>query len=313
MKIETRLLGRTGIEVTSLCLGTSALGSMPKTYGYEVSEQDALATLRRAFAGPVTFVDTSNIYGFGASEKLIGRVLAEIGGLPDGFVLATKVDPDASGDFSGRRVRESLRESQLRLGLDHIPLVYLHDPEKISWDAAMAHDGPVAALKDLHASGEIGHLGVAGGPVDMMRRYVATGLFEVAITHNRFTLVDRSAGPLLDDCAAAGVALLNAAPFGGGMLVKGPEVYPNYAYRPASPAIRASAATMQALCRKAGVPLAAAALQFSMRDRRVTSTVFGVTRPDRYDEILALADMPIPDELWPQVDQASAGPGHWLG
>jgi D-threo-aldose 1-dehydrogenase len=226
MKIETRPLGRTGIEVTSLCLGTSALGSMPKTYGYEVSEQDALATLRRAFAGPVTFVDTSNIYGFGASEKLIGRVLAEIGGLPDGFVLATKVDPDASGDFSGQRVRESLRESQLRLGLDHIPLVYLHDPEKISRDAAMAHDGPVAALKDPHASGEIDHLGVAGGPVDMMRRYVATGLFKVAITHNRFTLVDRSAGPLLDDCAAAGVALLNAAPFGGGMLVKGPGGLP---------------------------------------------------------------------------------------
>jgi D-threo-aldose 1-dehydrogenase len=70
---------------------------------------------------------------------------------------------------------------------------------------------------------------------------------------------------------------------------------------------------MQALCRKAGVPLAAAALQFSMRDPRVTSTVFGVTRPDRYDEIRALAEMPIPDELWPQVDQASAGPGHWLG
>lgn len=286
---------------------------MPETYGYEVSEQDALATLRRAFAGPVTFVDTSNIYGFGASEKLIGRVLAEIGGLPDGFVLATKVDPDASGDFSGRRVRESLRESQLRLGLHHIPLAYLHDPEKISWDAAMAHDGPVAALKDLHASGEIDHLGVAGGPVDMMRRYVATGLFEVAITHNRFTLVDRSAGPLLDDCAAAGVALLNAAPFGGGMLVRGPQAHPNYAYHPASPAISASAAAMQALCREAGVPLAAAALQFSMRDRRVTSTVFGVTRPDRYDEILALADMPVPDELWPQIDQVPAAPRYWLG
>jgi D-threo-aldose 1-dehydrogenase len=146
-----------------------------------------------------------------------------------------------------------------------------------------------------------------------MRRYVATGLFQVAITHNRFTLVDRSAGPLLDDCAAAGVALLNAAPFGGGMLVKGPEAYPNYAYHPASPAIRASAAAIQTLCREAGVPLAAAALQFSMRDPRVISTVFGVTRPDRYDEILALVDMPIPDELWPQIDRASAPAGHWLG
>lgn len=312
MKIDTRPLGRTGIEVTSLCLGTSALGSMPKTYGYEVSEQDALATLRRAFAGPVTFVDTSNIYGFGASERLIGRVLAEIGGLPGGFVLATKVDPDATGDFSGRRVRESLRESRERLGLDHIPLVYLHDPEKISWDAAMAADGPVATLRELHDSGEIEHLGVAGGPTGLMRRFVATGLFEVVITHNRFTVVDRSAGPLLDDCAEAGVALLNAAPFGGGMLVKGPDAYPNYAYHPARPEIRASAAAMEALCGEAGVPLAAAALQFSMRDPRVTSTVFGVTRPDRYDEILELTELQIPDELWPRLDRAAAAPQYWL-
>jgi len=310
--METRPLGRTGIEVTSLCLGTSALGSMPKTYGYEVSEQDALATLHRAFAGPVTFVDTSNIYGFGASERLIGQVLAEIGGLPDGFVLATKVDPDASGDFSGRRVRESLRESRERLGLDHIPLVYLHDPEKISWDAAMAAGGPVAMLRELHGSGEIEHLGVAGGPTGLMRRFVATGLFEVVITHNRFTLVDRSAGPLLDDCAEAGVALLNAAPFGGGMLVKGSDAYPNYAYHPARPEIRASAAAMEALCREAGLPLAAAALQFSMRDPRVTSTVFGVTRPDRYDEILELAELQIPDELWPRIDRAAAAPQYWL-
>jgi D-threo-aldose 1-dehydrogenase len=312
MKIETRPLGRTGIEVTSLCLGTSALGSMPKTYGYEVSEQDALATLRRAFAGPVTFVDTSNIYGFGTSERLIGKVLAEIGGLPDGFVLATKVDPDSGGDFSGRRVLQSLRESRERLGLDRIPLVYLHDPEKISWEAAMAPDGPVAALQELHDSGEIEHLGVAGGPIGLMRRFVATGLFEVVITHNRFTLVDRSAGPLLDDCAAAGAALLNAAPFGGGMLVKGPQAYPNYAYHPARPQIRASAAAIQALCEDAGVPLAAAALQFSMQDPRVTSTIFGVTRPDRYDEILALTELQIPDELWPQIDHAVAAPEYWL-
>jgi D-threo-aldose 1-dehydrogenase len=312
MKIETRPLGRTGIEVTSLCLGTSALGSMPGTYGYEVSEQDALATLRRAFAGPVTFVDTSNIYGFGASERLIGQVLAEIGGLPDGFVLATKVDPDSRGDFSGRRVLQSLRESYKRLGLDRIPLVYLHDPEKISWDAAMAPGGPVAMLRRLHKTGEIEHLGVAGGPIELMRRFVRTGLFEVVITHNRFTLVDRSAEPLLDDCATAGVALLNAAPFGGGMLVKGPRAYPNYAYHPARPEIRASAAAIEALCKDAGVPLAAVALQFSMRDPRVTSTVFGVTRPDRYDEILALAGQQIPGDLWSQIDQAVASPEYWL-
>jgi D-threo-aldose 1-dehydrogenase len=96
------------------------------------------------------------------------------------------------------------------------------------------------------------------------------------------------------------------------MLVKGSDAYPNYAYHPARPEIRASAAAMEALCREAGLPLAAAALQFSMRDPRVTSTVFGVTRPDRYDEILELAELQIPDELWPRIDRAAAAPQYWL-
>jgi D-threo-aldose 1-dehydrogenase len=299
------VLGKTGLQVTELCVGTSALGSMPGTYGYEVAEQRALDTLRRAFQGPITFVDTSNGYGHdGSSERLIGTVLREIGGVPEGFVVATKVDPDASGDFSGRRAHASVRESRDRLGMDYLPLVYLHDPERMSFADGMAPDGPVEAMRQLQADGVIGHLGVAGGPIDLLRQYVATGAFEVVITHNRFTLLDRSAQPLLDDCAAAGVAVVNAAPFSSGLLAKGPDATDRYHYQAAPPQIIEAAKRVQAACQRHGVPLAAAALQFSMRDPRVASTIVGMTRPERVEQTMELAGYPIPESLWPELAPA---------
>lgn len=291
--MEARQLGRTGLRVTALCVGTSALGSMPKVYGYEVDEEQALQTLRRVFAGPLTFVDTSNEYGGGESERRIGTVLREIGGPPPGFVLATKVDPDLAGDFSGARVHASLAESRQRLGLDHLPLVYLHDPERIEFDAATAPGGPVQALLELRDAGVIGQVGVAGGPVDLLRRYVATGHFDAVITHNRYTLLDRSAEPLLADCATAGVAVVNGAPFGGGMLAKGPSVVTRYAYHQAPAAMIERAHEIVRECAGYGVPLAAAALQFSTREPRIASTIVGITRPERVEEMLALAAHPI--------------------
>ncbi len=302
--MRTRTLGRTGLRVTPLCVGTSALGSMPASYGYEVADRQALDTLRHVFAGPITFVDTSNEYGVdGASEKRIGAVLRELGGVPDGFLVATKVDPK-DGDFSGRRVRASVEESRQRLGMDLLPLVYLHDPERISFEEGMAAGGPVEAMRALRAEGVIGHLGVAGGPIDLLRRYAATGVFQAVITHNRFTLVDRSAQPLLDECAAAGIAVVNGAPFGGGMLAKGTDATRHYGYRPAPPAVLQAAREIERACRRHGVPLAAAALQFSTRDPRITSTIVGITRPERVEQMVALAEHPIPDELWAEVKPA---------
>ena len=310
--LERRPLGRTGLLAPALCIGTSAIGSIPGIYGYEVGTDQALEALRAVFAGPVPFVDTSNSYGGGESERRIGAVLREIGGLPPQFLLSTKVDPDASGDFSGARVRRSLDESRERLGLDVLPLVHLHDPEKIGFAAAMAPGGPVEALVALRDEGRIGHLGVAGGPVGMLQAFVDTGLFEVVITHNRLTLLDRSADPLLDRCAEVGVAVVNGAPFGGGILVKGPVASPRYAYRPASEGVLAAAATMQRVCDEAGVPLAAAALQLSLRDPRVSSTIVGITRPERLEQTLELATTPIPEDVWPRLAAVTPPEDGWL-
>jgi D-threo-aldose 1-dehydrogenase len=277
---------------------------MPETFGYGVEEERALRTLEAVFESPINFLDTAASYGDGESERRIGEVLKGMGGLPEGFVLATKADRDLqTGEFSGEQMRRSVERSLRLLGLDRLQLVYLHDPEHASFEDLMAPGGAVEVLRDLRDEGVIEHLGVAGGPIDMEIRYVQTGIFEAVITHNRYTLLDRSAGPLLDVAAEMGIALLNAAPYGSGILAKGPDVYARYAYQEASAELVERATAMQAVCRQFDIPLAAAALQFSMRDPRVASTIVGLSRPERVGQTLDLAFRSIPEELWERLDR----------
>jgi D-threo-aldose 1-dehydrogenase len=276
---------------------------MPETFDYSVGEKQARETLMAAFDSPVNFLDTAAAYGDGESERRIGRVLAELGGLPEGCVLATKADRDLrTGEFTGEQIKRSVERSLKLLGLDHLQLVHLHDPEHESFEHHMAKGGTVEVLTDLKDEGVVGHLGVAGGPIDLMTRFVEMDLFEVAITHNRYTLLERSAEPLLDVAAERGVALLNAAPYGSGILAKGPDAYARYEYREAPPEMIRKARAMQAACEEHGVPLAAAALQFSLKDPRIASTVVGISRPERISQTLDLASHPIPHELWERLD-----------
>jgi D-threo-aldose 1-dehydrogenase len=311
---ERRAFGRTGLTVTPICVGTSPLASMPDLYGYAVDRDRAEATVEAVLDGPFNFLDTSNNYGGGTAERRIGAVVRRRGGLPAGFVLATKADADPeTGDFSGERVRRSVEESMARLGVDHVPVMYLHDPEyHVTFEQAMAPGGPVEALVALRDGGVVGHLGIAGGPVELMRRFVRTGVFEAVISHNRWTLVNRSADPLIDDAVARGVAFVNGAPYGGGMLVKGPDAQPRYAYRDTDESVREAVRAMGRACAAHGVPLAAAALRFSLRDPRVTSTIVGVSEPARIATTLDLATTPIPDELWDELDRCAPAYDGWL-
>src|ERR671916_254463 len=310
-----RPLGLTGLPVSSICVGCAPLGDMPETFDYSVSEQRAFETLHAVFGSPLNFLDTAASYGDGESERRIGEVLRQIGGLPEACVLATKADRDPkTGDFSGDQMRRSVERSLRLLGLSRLQLVHLHDPEFLDepgrepFEYMMAPGGPVEALAGLKEEGVIEHLGIAGGPVDLLIRFVGTDLFEAVITHNRYTLVNRTAEPLLDVAVQRGVAALNAAPYGSGILAKGPNAYARYEYREAPQEMVESVRKMDDVCQEFGVPLAAAALQFSLRDPRVASTLVGISRPERVEQTLELAIHPIPDELWPMLD-SFATPG----
>jgi D-threo-aldose 1-dehydrogenase len=312
--LSLRALGGTGLEVTPICFGTSPLASMARLYGYDVEEGRAVATVRAAFDSPVNFIDTSNGYGEdGTAERRIGAAIKEAGGLPAHVVLATKVDPDPrTGDFSGDRVRASLEESMERLGVDQIPLLHLHDPERIPFEEGVAPGGPLRALVDLRDRGLVQHLGVAGGPVGLLSQYLDTGEFEVVLSHNRYTLLDRSAETLFRSARDRGLGVLNAAPYGGGMLSKGPSVQQKYAYGARDDRIPEAAVAMEEACLRHDVPLAAAALQFSVRSEVIHSTVVGVSSPERIDQTIELATVAIPDELWSELEQLTPPRELWL-
>ena len=140
-------LGRTRLSVSPICFGSTSLASMPKTYGYEVSAERALETVRAIFDGPTNFLDTSRIYGFGRSEQLIGEVIRERGGLPEGFVISTKLDRDPETNrFDAAQARRSVEQSLRALGLDRVHLLHLHDPEHAASLAEVT--GPGGALSE---------------------------------------------------------------------------------------------------------------------------------------------------------------------
>lgn len=300
--------GTTDLSVTPVCAGAA---SWQDERGSTFTQSVDLA-LRLLDGGAVRYVDTSNNYGDGESERRLGAAIREHGGLPDGFVLQTKADRDMrTGDFSGARMRASLEESMERLGLDRLPVVFLHDPENTTWERAWADDGPVAALVAARDEGLVGHLGISGGPVEMLAEYVRSGLFEAVISHNRFTLVDRSADALFTLAAERGMAVLNASPYGGGILTRYPVVPGRYAYGQAPDALVEAANRIGALATEAGVPLAALALHQSLRDPRITSVVVGMRSVADLDATAELAAVEVPDELWAAVEAVPLDPTTW--
>jgi len=306
-----RPLGATGLTVTAVCAGGAPLGSMPENFGYEVSEHDAVELVEAILASPIRFLDTSNGYSEGRSERRIGLGIDRSGGLPADFVVATKVDP-RGGDYSGDRVRQSVRESKDRLGLATLPLVYLHDPEFHDFATMTAPGGAVDTLVQLREAGEIGHIGVAGGDVHEMARYLELGVFEVLLVHNRWTLVDRSAAELIEQAQDAGVAIVNAAIYGGGILARPRGTSRSYGYRPASEATLNAIGCMADVCEQWNTDLATAALQASLRDRRISSTVIGFSKPGRLPSILTASATELPETFWSELEQLMPARENWL-
>jgi D-threo-aldose 1-dehydrogenase len=292
-------IANTGVEVTEIAFGTSGLGSMPDTYGYAVDEARARATVHAILDGPANVIDTSRAYGFGRSEARIGAVLAERGGLPPGFVISTKLDRDmAANRLDAAQARRSLEESLTALGVDRVGILHLHDPEHCaSLDDIVAPGGALDELFRMKEEGLADAVGLAMGRLDIMLPIVRERPFDCVVTHNRFTLLNRSAGDLLDHCNARGIAVFNAAPFAGGVLAKGAAGMPRITYQEADETALEPVRAVERVCAAHGVAPGPAALRFSMRDPRVTATIVGVTRPERVTEIVDWSRAPLPDDV----------------
>jgi D-threo-aldose 1-dehydrogenase len=303
MALKTTTLGKTGVTISSLCFGTSGLGDMPDTYGYSVDEARARATLDAIFDGPVGFLDTSRNYGMGRSEQRIGDAIRARGGLPKGFVISSKLDRNMdTSKFDGDRARQSLEESLKALGVPSIDVLHLHDPEYASdLKDITKTGGAMDALMRMKEQGLCKAIGLAAGRTDIMMPLLRDYGFDALISHNRFTLLNRHATAMFELAKRRGTVVFNAAPYASGILAKGTSKAPLYAYMPADDDITSRAKAIEAACARHGVPMGAAALQFSMHSPYVASTICGVTAPERVKQTMDWATHAVPDALWAEL------------
>jgi D-threo-aldose 1-dehydrogenase len=318
-------LGRSGLSVTRLGFGAASIGGVFD----EVGEADGLATIERAWELGVRYFDVAPLYGYGTGERRIGLSLA--GRDRDDFVVSTKVgklvrrvdevdpgadvDRDAFGDrrdadptqdsgfrvvfdYSRDGILRSIDESLVRLGLDRLDILYLHDPDD-HWEAAIGQAYPT--LHRLREEGVVGAIGAGMNQSAMLTRFAREGDFDVFLVAGRYTLLDQDAlAELLPTCLERNVAVVVGGVMNSGILAA-PAQAGRFNYKPPPAEIVERARRLAAVCEHHDVPLKAAAIQFPLAHPAVTSVVAGVGRVDHLEEYPVFMREAIPAALWAEL------------
>lgn len=300
MQYGTNKAPKLPFAVSNVCFGTSPLGSMPNTYGYSVDDERAQATIKAMLKLNHCFIDTSRNYGEGRSEQRLGSVFRELGALPEHCVLATKLDRDFETDrMDAARVRRSVEDSLRALNVDRLQILHFHDPEHCAdLNDITKSGGAMDELFRLKEEGLVDAVGLAMGDLPLMTQLLRGWEFDALVNHNRFTLLNRQADQMFARAQETGVAIFNAAPFAGGVLAKGSANSGRITYQDVTDDQMAPVRAIEEICARYNVPLGAAALQFSMRDPRITSTIVGVSKPERVTQTVSWAEWPIPEPAW---------------
>jgi D-threo-aldose 1-dehydrogenase len=324
-------LGHGPVFVSRLGFGTTAIAGLLR----ETAAEEAEGAVAAAWQAGLRYFDTAPQYGGGEGERRLGAALA---GLPrDEFVVSTKVGkvvrPGAAGeqpsqsafvgapphtiayDYSYDGTLRTLEGSLDRLRLDRIDIALVHDVnrrfhgEQVTERYDQAAGGAVRALARLRDEKVIGAFGSASNEVDIQMRFVAETDLDCLMLPARYSLLNReAAAALLPACEQRGVSVLIAAPFESGILATGARPDATFAYRAADPGVLERVARMEAVCREAGISLAAAALQFPLRHAAVASVVTGMRSAAELAENVAAMRQPIPAPVWQALEDA-AGPG----
>ena len=297
-RLDKTPLGRTGLQVRRLAMGTAPLATI--FWGNDADT--AVGAAARALERGVGFFDTAPFYGLGEAERRLGRALAAAG--RERPVIATKAgrlltrgadgSVDVHFDFGYDAVRRSLESSLERLGVDRVDIVHIHDPDDHIHEAL---EGAYPALVALRDEGVISAVSLGTNSVATAAVFLERADLDCMLVAGRYTLLDRSAAELIDACARRGVAYLAAGVFNSGVLAR-PQAGSWYDYGPASDETLARAAAIDALCRRHGVSLRAAAVNFPLNHPNVTAVVVGMAAPAEVDENLDALSAPVPDELW---------------
>jgi len=168
-----------------------------------------------------------------------------------------------------------------------------------------AMNGAYRALDSLRAAGTIKAIGVGVNDWSILERFAGDGDFDCFMLAGRYTLLDHTASStFLPMCEKRGIGVLMAAPFNSGILATGATPGATYFYTPAEPEIVERVKKIEAVCLRHGIAIAAAALQFPLRHRAITSVVTGMRDPNEARANLAHMQAPIPPSFWSELDDA---------
>lgn len=301
------------LDVTSIGLGSAPLGGLFSP----VSDADAQATIARAWSLGVRFFDTAPLYGFGLAERRLGAFLRQ---QPrESYVISTKVGrllqaPDGAPaedehykgtprerpvfDFSHDGVMRSVEESLERLGLDRIDVLLVHDPDDHYDDAVT---GAFRALQRLRENGTVKAIGAGMNQSEMLVRFAEAVPVDCFLLAGRYTLLDQGAlDALFPLCQAKHIGILLGGLYNSGILAN-PTTSAKFNYQDADAALVARALELDALCRKHGAELKAAALQFCMAHPAVTVAVMGARNAGEVADNMAMTEKAVPAAFWQEL------------
>jgi D-threo-aldose 1-dehydrogenase len=329
--LATRTLGKRGPKVTLLGFGGVPIAD----FWSRMPEEQALGTVRSAAEAGLNLFDTSPLYGHGLSEHRIGHVLRQ---RPrDSFVLSTKVGrvlepapPEeihrgwfAGGlnfkprtDYTYDGAMRSFEQSINRLGLHRIDVLLIHDVDIWSHGeaayeeiVATAFTGALKALQKLRDEKVVKAIGIGVNELDSSIRFARGGDIDTILLAGRYTLLEHAAlDELLPLCLRNGIGIMLGGPYNSGILATGAVPSAKYNYKDAPPEIMARVARIDALCKRHGIPIAAAALQFPLGHLAVSSMIPGAALPKEVERNIRLMQMPIPPELWQELKREGLMP-----
>jgi aryl-alcohol dehydrogenase-like predicted oxidoreductase len=301
--MQTRPLGKTGLQLPILGFGASSLGQEFRS----ITLDEALRSVRVALDCGLNFIDTSPFYGRGMSEVLLGIALK---GVPRAsYTLCTKLGRyDLQHfDFSAKRVAESVDVSLHRLGTDHLDIVLCHDIEFVPMQQLV--DETLPALRRAQQAGKVKFIGFSGYPQKIFRFIGDQTDVDCALSYNQYTLQNtRFVDETIPYLKAKGVGVLNAGPFSARLLTNAP--LPAWMKEPES--VKAAARAAAALCAQRGSDIAKLALQFSCANPDITSTIAGSANPENIRQWARWLAEPIDQQLLAEV-QAIFAPVKNLG
>ncbi len=295
-------LGNTGIKVSRISFGASSLSAV----FHSVDETEAIKAVHAALDAGINYFDVAPAYGGTVSETVLGKALKGID--RSKYFLSTKVgkytDPHAYGndvlDYSKKRIYQSLEQSAARLGTDYFDIIHIHDIEyqnrrHTEWALTEGLD----TVHQLKNEGRIGAVGFGIYPIDLWQRIFTDYKIDAGLVHNHYCLNDTSLLQLLPLAMTKGIGIINASPFGSGLLTdRGPADW-----HPADKEERAVFSQASALCKEHETSIAKLAIQFSSQHPNIPTTMFSSSNALTVLQNIEWSEEPIDAVLLLKVQQ----------